>query len=87
MIISDLNYFEAVSGEELTGGRTRRYSLKKRVDINERVNSDVRLRGNLSTVDGVATATGNNSFTEIIGGSSTTPRSSRGDLILVSASD
>lgn len=90
MNISDLNYFEPVSGEELTGGslRGRNYSFTKRVDIKEKVDVDVNIDGNLALVDGDATALGfKGTATEVIGSTFTSPLGSNSKLIATSATD
>ena len=92
MNISDLNYFEAVSGEELTGGSirgtNRSYTFNKNVNIRENVNVDVDIDGNLALVDGQADAFGFfGTATEVIGSTYTSPFNSSSKLIATSATD
>ena len=93
MKISDLNYFEEVTGEELTGGSIRghgthrSYTFNKTVNIKEDVNVDVNIDGNLALVDGQADAWGFNTATEVIGSTFTSPINSSSKLIATSATD
>jgi len=75
MIISDLNHIEVVNEEtNIVGGFYRRVNFRdyknininKRVDINERFQSIVKVRGNAATAEATADANGRDSLAETI---------------------
>lgn len=87
MIISDLNYLEAIATEadDVLGGSVYgRVDLKKRVeiyektriDIKKKIKSDVDVKNNASYAEGLADAYGDNTFTEVFTATETTPYSS-----------
>ncbi|MBD2353318.1 hypothetical protein H6G41_01560 [Tolypothrix sp. FACHB-123] len=73
MIISDLNYLEAVEGSDVAGGRGKgkKVEFKKRIDvkIDYDANIDVKvkpeIKGNTATGYGEANAKGRHTFTDI----------------------
>ena len=90
MNISDLTYFEDITGEELTGGslRNRQYNFSKNVNIKEKVDVDVNIEGNLALLDVDSTAIGSfGTATEVIGGTYTDPGGSKSYVTATSATD
>ncbi|NEO79479.1 hypothetical protein [Moorena sp. SIO4G3] len=75
MIISDLNHIEVVNEEtNIVGGLRRsvyfrdnkKIDIKKRVNIKERFESIVKVRGNAATAEATADAKGKDSLAETI---------------------
>ncbi len=99
MNILDLNHIEAVEGTEIVGGygynsygKNTYFDQNVDIDINEKIkkNIDVKSRFNVANntalVDGQSTASGDVTFTEVIGLTDTTPGSSISKVVGISYS-
>ncbi|MDZ8187267.1 MAG: hypothetical protein RMX96_20775 [Nostoc sp. ChiSLP02] len=97
MIISDLNYLENTS-EEVFGGTgtpvniNSKFTVKKNIvaNIKETINNSYKvipnIKDNTASLTGSADATGDNTFTSVVGGTKTSPKSSESFLEATSVS-
>ena len=94
MIISDLNYLEAVDGTGVVGGDFD-FDISKDIEVNvdifenvaidKDVNSVVYVKGNLATAESSANAFGNNTLTETFSLTYTSWNESHSNSLAISA--
>lgn len=97
MIISDLNYLEAIEGSELVGSGGvyfnsyfgKKVYVKEYIDnrLYNDIKSKVDVKGNAAEAEGVADAYGDDTKTLALGGTQTTPYSSESFVKTISATD
>ena len=94
MIISDLNYLEAVEGNAVVGGDFDfdiskdievNVDIYENVDIDKDVNSVVYIEGNLATAESSANAFGGNTLTETFSLTYTDGHQSHSNSLAISA--